>query len=244
MLGLGFSEILCIVIIGVIILGPEHTPKAARKIGQWLAKMRSATASLNDAIAQDETLSSLQKDVRDVQKTVRDIGKHVDPQKLLHNVNSELDDIHHSLKNEAFQDFHQSAPSQALHAQADSSATIIADNATAQDNAAAHIESEPPAASTATRLFDHIERFYDEKRGMRTFRLSNPILVPSHIARATSRFSYVLEKPQEITAVCLSIRLRPPLAGRAVEKHRRLPSPRKSTVACFHVFSLNKPQKH
>ena len=237
MLGLGFSEILCIVIIGVIILGPEHTPKAARKIGQWLAKMRSAATSLNDAIAQDETLSSLQKDVREVQKSVRDIGKHMEPQKLLHDVNRELNDVNrelndvnHILKDEPSPQNASTAVSQVLTSQTD--------NVSTPDT----IADEPPAVTTASRLFEHIDRFYDEKRGMRTIRLSKAILVPSRIARATSRFSHALAKPQKQTAFCLPVRLRPPVAARAVEKYRLLPSPRKTTCANCHAFVLDKPQ--
>ena len=66
MFGLGAPEIFLIIVIATIILGPEHMPKAARMIGRWSAKLRSAATSFNEAITNDKDLNALRNDLGEV----------------------------------------------------------------------------------------------------------------------------------------------------------------------------------
>ena len=74
MFGLGFPEILCIILIAVIVLGPEHMPKAARLIGKWSAKIRSAATSFEQAVIQDE-------DIREIKTNLEDVKSEIDKAK-------------------------------------------------------------------------------------------------------------------------------------------------------------------
>ena len=56
MFGLGLPEILFILVVGAVILGPEHMPKTARLVGRWSAKMRSAATSFTQAVTEDPDL--------------------------------------------------------------------------------------------------------------------------------------------------------------------------------------------
>lgn len=60
MFGLGFPEILFIVLVATLVLGPEHMPRAARMLGRWSAKTRSAATSLTQAITDDASVHDLQ----------------------------------------------------------------------------------------------------------------------------------------------------------------------------------------
>ena len=66
MFGLGLPEILFILLVGAIILGPEHMPKAARLIGRWSAKMRSAATSFGQAVSGNPEVRELQSEIREV----------------------------------------------------------------------------------------------------------------------------------------------------------------------------------
>lgn len=223
MFGLGFSEILCIVVIGIIILGPEHMPRVARKIGEWLAKMRSAATSLNDAISRDADLSALRNDVLEVHKTVRDAGKLVDPQKLLLDADNTLNQIAKSTENGASDtrpnETPQDAPAPAETPAADAETGKPLQNLTNSS------KENVSGFSPSTALFDRLERFYDQKRGTRAIPLAKAILVPSRIARATSRFSHRLAPPNPATAQTRTIALKLPDPRRAIEVHRYLNPP-------------------
>ena len=70
MFGLGIPEILCIIMIAVIVLGPDHMPRAARLIGRWSAKIRSAKTSFEQAIYQDEDLREIKDNLSDVKAEI------------------------------------------------------------------------------------------------------------------------------------------------------------------------------
>ena len=233
MFGLGVSEILCIVMIGIVLLGPEHMPGVARKIGGWLAKMRSAATTLNDAIERDETLSSLRKDVLEVQNTVSKAGALVHPKTLLFD----------TPKKEVPAE-HMTGPS--LSASIPDSGNVTdapkTDAATGRsDTAPPHPEDAPGSPTLASNLHDHIERFYDARHGARHVPLSKAILVPSRVARATSRFSHPLSPPKTSTAKLRTVQLRQPLLRRAFERHRLLPAPfRAEPTALRHIALTRK----
>ena len=84
MFGLGLPEILFIVLLAALILGPEHMPRVARMLGKWSAKARSAATTLGQAVIQDEDtraavrdLSKLQNDIRSAKDQVLSINHQV-----------------------------------------------------------------------------------------------------------------------------------------------------------------------
>ena len=83
MFGLGFAEILFIAILAVIILGPEHMPKAARLIGQWIGKIRSTATSPNATISEDADLRELKQNLQSVRSEISSVKSD-----LLHPVTS------------------------------------------------------------------------------------------------------------------------------------------------------------
>lgn len=84
MFGLGLPEILFIVLLAALILGPEHMPRVARTLGKWSAKARSAATTLGQAVIQDEEtraaardLSKLQEDIQNARNQVLSIRRNV-----------------------------------------------------------------------------------------------------------------------------------------------------------------------
>lgn len=84
MFGLGLPEILFIVLLAALILGPEHMPRVARTLGKWSAKARSAATTLGQAVIQDEEtravsrdLSKLQDDIRNARDQVLSLRRNV-----------------------------------------------------------------------------------------------------------------------------------------------------------------------
>ena len=74
MFELGWSEILVIAVVAIIVIGPKDLPRALRTVGQWTGKLkrmaRDFQGQFNEAIREAE--------LSDIKKSVSDIGK-LDP---------------------------------------------------------------------------------------------------------------------------------------------------------------------
>ena len=58
MLDIGWSEMLMIAVVAIVVIGPKDLPRTLRTIGQWIGKARTVTRdlqnSVNDMIADSE----------------------------------------------------------------------------------------------------------------------------------------------------------------------------------------------
>jgi sec-independent protein translocase protein TatB len=83
MFDIGFLELLLVGIIGLIILGPERLPIAARTLGKWVGKARRLVSQFSQEIDKEIEIEELKtqlkkqgesfdinKDVRQIQETV------------------------------------------------------------------------------------------------------------------------------------------------------------------------------
>lgn len=72
MFDVGFSEILIIAVVALIVLGPERLPKAARLAGLWVRKARaqwySVKAELERELLDEELKRSLKGSLDDIQQ--------------------------------------------------------------------------------------------------------------------------------------------------------------------------------
>ena len=80
MLDIGWSEMMLIAVVAIMVIGPKELPRALRTIGQWIGKARAMTrdfqSSVNDMIAETE--------LEDLRRSANSIGDF--------NVNNLLDD--------------------------------------------------------------------------------------------------------------------------------------------------------
>ena len=71
MFDIGFSELALISIIGLVVLGPERLPKAARTVGYWVGRARSTFNHLRNELERE----ALNQDMRDrMEKQMREMG--------------------------------------------------------------------------------------------------------------------------------------------------------------------------
>lgn len=85
MFDIGFSELLIIAVVALVVLGPERLPKAARFAGLWVRRARaqwySVKAELERDLAAEEMRRSMQEagDVmRGVERSVRASGAQIE----------------------------------------------------------------------------------------------------------------------------------------------------------------------
>lgn len=84
MFDVGFSELLVIAVVALLVLGPERLPKAARFAGLWVRRARaqwhSVKAEFERDLADDElkrTLRDTQASLREAQASLRDAGSNL-----------------------------------------------------------------------------------------------------------------------------------------------------------------------
>ncbi len=77
MFDIGFSEILLLLVIGLIVLGPERLPRVARTMGAYLGKARRAfeqvRREINQEIDATEFRKTWQQSMLTANKTLREI---------------------------------------------------------------------------------------------------------------------------------------------------------------------------
>ncbi|MHA7878834.1 MAG: Sec-independent protein translocase protein TatB [Saccharospirillum sp.] len=63
MFDIGFTELLMLAIIGMVVIGPERLPTAARSIGRTLGQLRRYMTNLQNQIEQEVKLDELNKKI-------------------------------------------------------------------------------------------------------------------------------------------------------------------------------------
>jgi len=76
MFDIGFSELLVIALVGLIVLGPKRLPEVARTVGHWVAKMRRFVADVKQDIDREmqqadmSELRNLKQELDDTRRAV------------------------------------------------------------------------------------------------------------------------------------------------------------------------------
>jgi sec-independent protein translocase protein TatB len=74
MFDIGFSEMMLIAVVALVVLGPDRLPKVAKQAGQWMGKMRryvdDVKTDINRQMELDE-LRKLQAEVKDAASTLQ-----------------------------------------------------------------------------------------------------------------------------------------------------------------------------
>ena len=86
MFDVGFSELLIIAVVALLVLGPERLPKAARFVGLWMRRARaqwySVKAELERELASEELQRSLKNPLADLEPQMQaleaDLRKEID----------------------------------------------------------------------------------------------------------------------------------------------------------------------
>ena len=73
MFDVGFSELILILVVALVVVGPERLPKLARTAGLYLGRMRRMVASVKADVQRELAAEDLK---RTLQKQVESVGLH------------------------------------------------------------------------------------------------------------------------------------------------------------------------
>lgn len=71
MFDVGFSELLIIAVVALIVLGPERLPKAARFAGLWVRKARSQWYAVKSELEYELAQEEMKKHLHDVENSIK-----------------------------------------------------------------------------------------------------------------------------------------------------------------------------
>lgn len=71
MFDIGFSELLVIGIVALVVIGPERLPKVARTAGQWLGRLNRYVSQVKQDIDRDMRLEELRKMQQEMKDTAQ-----------------------------------------------------------------------------------------------------------------------------------------------------------------------------
>lgn len=77
MFDLGFSELLLIAVVALIVLGPERLPKAARFAGLWVRRARAQWYSVKSELERELAAEELKRSLDDTRATMHEIEASV-----------------------------------------------------------------------------------------------------------------------------------------------------------------------
>ena len=238
MFGLGAPEIFLIIVIATIILGPEHMPKAARMIGRWSAKLRSAATSFNEAITNDKDLNALRNDLGEVKSEL------VSAKRELSLAGKEVEDASagaHAAFREAQAELKNFQATTGRDAKAETN-DREADAQVSREDGVSEKPDGQPKREEKPSITDYMsrpmgrlgsgdaEKVQSAAPVAGAVILAKPVLLPGPVSRLVSRKRVMLDMPCAGEAHCAPVLLEAPDMRRACPIVRRLEMPKSCAI--------------
>jgi sec-independent protein translocase protein TatB len=96
MFDIGFSEMLVLAVVALVVIGPERLPKVAKQAGQWMGKLRRYVDDVKTDINRQMELTELRNLKEQVTDAARDLQSSV--QSTVSGVQSSFDEVQKSLE--------------------------------------------------------------------------------------------------------------------------------------------------
>lgn len=132
MFDIGFSELVVIAVVALIVIGPERLPKAARTMGHLFGRLQRYVNEVKSDISREMELDELRKLQKEVQSAAQDLKSSVE--NAASDVQSGIKSVEQQLQENAVE--------------------TAADSTTADTRTAPLFESLPPAGEPGGELAD------------------------------------------------------------------------------------------
>ena len=99
MLNIGFSELILILLVAFIIVGPKDLPKVARALARGVKYLQSLFQEFKTETGLDETLDDLKKSEDDIKKVLRDADPTPEMRKIQNDANKIIREAKKSVSN-------------------------------------------------------------------------------------------------------------------------------------------------
>ena len=72
MFNIGFAELLLVLVIAYVFVGPKDLPKVARWLGRMVKKLRQLIREVKDEVGWDEMMNETEDIRKDIDQTIKD----------------------------------------------------------------------------------------------------------------------------------------------------------------------------
>jgi sec-independent protein translocase protein TatB len=96
MFDIGFSEMVVLAVVALVVLGPERLPKVSRQVGQWMGKLRRYVDDVKTDINRQMELSELRNIKDQVTEAAKDIQSAVND--TVSTAQSQFNEVQHVLE--------------------------------------------------------------------------------------------------------------------------------------------------
>jgi len=96
MFDFGFSELMVLAVVALVVIGPERLPKVAKQTGQWMGKLRRYVDDVKSDVNRQMELSELRSIKDEVTDAARDLQSSM--QSTISGVQSDLADAQKTLE--------------------------------------------------------------------------------------------------------------------------------------------------
>jgi sec-independent protein translocase protein TatB len=80
MFDIGFTELLLLAVVALVVLGPERLPKAARFAGLWVRRARAQWYSVKSELERELAAEELKRSMAEMKGVAQDLGREVEAQ--------------------------------------------------------------------------------------------------------------------------------------------------------------------
>ncbi len=98
MFNLGSSELILILLVAFIIVGPKDLPKVGRAIGRWVRQLREMFNEFKEETGLDETLEDLKDTNREVNTLIRESDPRMELKDAVTEARKAVDEAKHDVK--------------------------------------------------------------------------------------------------------------------------------------------------
>lgn len=143
MFDIGFSELLIIAVVALVVLGPERLPRAARFAGLWVRRARAQWYSVKAELERDLAAEELRRSLDDTREAMRGFEDSV--RRTGSEVEREFDEVRDTLRNGGSRERDAGMPDETV------AETDAADAGDASDGEPPALEPPSPERSDGAR---------------------------------------------------------------------------------------------
>lgn len=169
MFDFGFSELIVIGAVALVVLGPERLPMVARTAGEWLGKAQRLVQQVKSDIEREAELSELKKIQQEAQSVADDLNKTVKGQ--VDQINTEIKDFENSVNSvsdELSASFDKVAK-EGFDGKASTTADVDDTGSVASDSKATTVSSDDSAVDDFYGWYGNQESYVDEDDNSKVF---------------------------------------------------------------------------
>lgn len=93
MLNIGFSELILILLVAFVIVGPKDLPKVARALARGIRSLQKLFDEFKEETGLSDTLTELQKDEKELTEIIRKADPTADLRKVQNETNKAIRDV-------------------------------------------------------------------------------------------------------------------------------------------------------